>query len=84
MGNDQPGNTYRGLQHLLGLYRGYIGIMEKKMETTIMVYIRIIGFVFRAVPGYCLRVACMKVLLDLRQCPKDPMERVTGPIGLRL
>ena len=54
------------------------------METTIMVYLRIIGFVFRAVPGYCLRVACMKVLVDLRQCPKDPMERVTGPIGFRL
>ena len=24
---------------ILGLYRGYIGIMEKKMETTIMGYI---------------------------------------------
>ena len=28
----------------IGSYRGYIGIMEKKMETTIMGFIGIIGY----------------------------------------
>ena len=29
--------------YILGLYWGYVGIMEKKMETTIMGYIGVIG-----------------------------------------
>ena len=28
---------------ILGLYRGFIGIMEKKMETSVYVYIYIYG-----------------------------------------
>ena len=37
----ENGNYYNGLYIgvMLGLYWGYIGIMEKKMETTIMGYI---------------------------------------------
>ena len=29
------GSRVTGIRYILGLYRGYIGIMEKKMETTI-------------------------------------------------
>ena len=32
------------------VYWGYIGIMEKKMETTIMVYIRIIVYILVFLP----------------------------------
>ena len=32
----ENGNYYIIMGYLLGLYRGYIGIMEKKMETTII------------------------------------------------
>ena len=38
----ENGNYYNGLYRD---YRAYIGIMEKKMETTIMGYIGIIGHI---------------------------------------
>ena len=41
---------------ILGLYRGYIGIMEKKMETTIIGYILGLLSVVAAVVALCPRV----------------------------
>ena len=44
LGKKNP-STVEGLEGLNWVLCGYMGIMEKKMETTIMGYIGIIGYI---------------------------------------
>ena len=58
---------YEEYRDYIGLYRGYIGIMEKKMETTLMGYIGILVYIDKAKPATQLALwLCPPLGLGLR------------------